>query len=190
MTENPDENDHEQHDHAAFIPFSELPEEMQQHLNAAMSGMSAQHAEIMAAHNMAVTDMRHRAFQHFDTLSEDQLRMQMILLQSIGRKSAFWIGYLTHLAWIKFGICPADGQKHDEELAEMGSQDGKAWVDFVNELPDEVIKNMGRYNMGFIPGEWPKVKCNGCQNEYMSLEDRMVKGPDDCHFCQQKSAWG
>ena len=188
MTDEPDDNEGPQFQ--GFIPFSQLPPEQQEHLQHVMSQMSAQHAEAVAQQHMYHEDIMHRAYAFFDTLNEDQLRMQMALIASLDEKTAFWIGYMTRLAQDKFGICPADGKKHDEELAAMSSQDGKAWVDFVNELPDDTAKKMAVYNMGFVPGEWPKVKCNRCQNEYVSLEDRMVAGPDDCHFCQEKSAWG
>lgn len=30
----------------------------------------------------------------------------------------------------------------------------------------------------------------GCDGNYQTIEDRMRKSPDDCHFCQSKSAWG
>lgn len=45
------------------------------------------------------------------------------------------------------------------------------------------------YNVAFeIDGH--TVKCLGCGMQYVSLRDRMIKEPDDCHGCHLKSANG
>lgn len=47
------------------------------------------------------------------------------------------------------------------------------------------------YNVAFAADPTdPSVICKGCGQTYPSLRDRMVKGPDACHFCHLKSSGG
>lgn len=49
---------------------------------------------------------------------------------------------------------------------------------------------MAQYNVKQKEPGKPEVICQGCGLEYVSLADRMVKRPDDCHGCQEKARWG
>lgn len=49
---------------------------------------------------------------------------------------------------------------------------------------------MAQYNVEQVERDKPEVRCKGCGLVYVSLADRMVKEPDDCHGCVEKTKWG
>ena len=61
-------------------------------------------------------------------------------------------------------------------------------------MTEDLIAKMVEYNMDDLrdedTGEIRGFICLNCRTVYPSLEDRMLKAPDDCSGCHQKSAWG
>lgn len=61
-------------------------------------------------------------------------------------------------------------------------------------MTEDLVKKMVEYNVDDLRDEDTGAiigfKCLGCGMNYQSLEDRMLRAPDDCHGCQHKSAWG
>lgn len=47
---------------------------------------------------------------------------------------------------------------------------------------DDLREHQTNKLLGFV--------CLGCEHRYQTIEDRMLKQPDDCHGCHNKSAWG
>ncbi len=51
-------------------------------------------------------------------------------------------------------------------------------------------QKMKEYRVYYKSQTGKEVLCTDCGLEYPSLEDRMVKQPDDCHGCFMKAKWG
>lgn len=177
----------------------ELAEQMKRH-------MDHQH--------MHHQDSIHAVKQFLDELNENQLEvLDLILTQSIqteGMAGQHVRGQIRQILQIKYDIC-ACGESHnpDEILREdrgptIPNQDtthkGKPIqdVELSDDLTDESLTQeeylevCEKFNVRPKANGTPKVICNGCETEYVSLEDRMRRKPgiDGCSACQQKSAWG
>lgn len=61
-------------------------------------------------------------------------------------------------------------------------------------LPVGIIEKMSEYNLDDLrdqdTGQILGFICLNCGMKYGSLDDRMLKAPDDCSGCHQKAAWG
>ena len=60
-------------------------------------------------------------------------------------------------------------------------------------MPEHLAK-MNEYNLDDLRDEDSGIIlgfiCTNCGMRYQSIEDRMLREPDECTGCQQKSAWG
>lgn len=56
------------------------------------------------------------------------------------------------------------------------------------------VKMMEAYHLDDLREEGTNkllgFRCVKCQLNYQTIEDRMLKNPDDCHGCHNQSAWG
>ena len=71
-------------------------------------------------------------------------------------------------------------QRAAREMIEATAPDGQTWAD------DELID---KYRLWVHP-ETGHLHCRDCGQPYVSLEDRMVKEPSDCHGCQMIAGQG
>lgn len=133
----------------------------------------------------------------FTTLTEHQLRILRTLIRTMdGNSSAcgYYAGVTSSALSSRFGVCLGCGKKHDDELKEMSGQSEPAkhvhWADFVASLDSEMLDNLSKYHMNLIPDEWPVVACARCGHRYPSIQDRMLRKPDECATCVQKAKWG
>ena len=173
--------------------FGEVPPEIQKQLE-----------EHMAQHQMHEDSYQHEVVGFIQGLDEAGLRTLKSIITGVDQsehQGVLLIGYILSQLETRYHLCFACGKDHDVMLTDLSGQKeqevGKdepkkevPWVDFVRDLPAGILARLEEYGMGLIPDQWPLVVCNNCGLEYQSLEDRMVKAPDDCHGCQQKAAWG
>lgn len=71
-------------------------------------------------------------------------------------------------------------QRAAREMIEATAPDGQIWAD------DELID---KYRLWVHP-ETGHLHCRDCGQPYVSLEDRMLKEPSDCHGCQMIAGQG
>lgn len=162
---------------------------------------------------------QHRIAHFFDALDEEGLLALRTIVQSLtvtksAHQSGYYIGVITQMLVHKFGYCRGCGAKHDDELAAMlKDAHNESGTDNVaapsgpkqeaqgenlsaptswSEVPlePEFLENLAIWGMNLVTNEYPKVACKNCGLEYVSLEDRMLKTPDNCHGCHHKAAHG
>jgi hypothetical protein len=168
----------------ALFGFGELPEEIQQ---AIASQVERQHLAIVTSH--------HDIQRMLEELSLEHLLVFHGIFHHLAsegnHKSAYLEGLAVGVLRFKHNICGACGRNHDEDLQEQmepSENKIKEALDRINETSDEDIQNALKWKVSF--GTSGKVRCNNCGMEYQSLADRMLRSPDDCSGCHQKSAWG
>lgn len=174
----------------------EMPEEMREEMRKRME-----------EHQLQVEDYYHSVQHLFDELNKDQLHTLRWILHNVsadetGKLASYYEGQVANMLQVKYSVCPGCGKDHTEELLEQ-----QAAPDQPTEKPAEVVPQhtgpsltdedkakMEEYNLddayeagserfiGFI--------CKGCGLLYPSIDDRMLKAPDECHGCQQKAMWG
>lgn len=146
--------------------------------------------------HMQTEQTAHDVRDFFASLDESQLRILRGLIRVMdGNSSAcgYYSGVCSTTLATRFGVCLGCGRKHDEELAEMSGQPiptQQNWADFVAGLPSELLQNLSDYHLNLLPGRWPTVACARCGIQYVSVEDRMLRKPDECSGCVQKAKWG
>jgi len=153
----------------------------------------------------------HQVKNLFTELPKDQLLALNLLLETISRvedpgaMAAYYNGHATAIIEMKYNVCSSHGVNHAEEaLEEFKKSTGDISIDKgstptrdddTEEQSDfEFTQTRVNYNMELyrlkIDESTGKLVCKDCGLEYVSLEDRMVKSPDDCHGCYIKSAHG
>lgn len=178
----------------SFGFFAEMPEEMKKQIQE-------QHDRRI----MAANDWSHEVKAFFGDATKEQLltlRKLLSLLETAPEMVHYYEGVVTALLEFKHGVCPGCGVNHEAEFLESLNPEtpatepssvekfievtGTEDIDF-----DQVAKweaNLNKYHVK--PGTGNTVVCKKCGQVYKSLEDRMIKSPDDCPTCQQKSMWG
>lgn len=165
--------------------FGDMPEGMKDAIRQALDQQ-----------NMILTSSHHDVQRLFGELSVEHLKLVIGILAHLGGSGSPQAAYLQGLAsgalYYKHNICSGCGRDHDKEAEEELQPKTKVEesLDRMNGLSDEDINNAHRYNVSFLAGRGGVVRCNGCLIEYPSLADRMLKAPDNCSGCHQKSAWG
>lgn len=169
---------------------------------------------------MTHDSIKHQVQRFIHGLDEEQLESLQYMLFSFGdadsgvQIASYYQGITAQIMHFKFGHCEC-GQKHEQvedflrneaasagNLVEMGmtvdppvaAPDGQEYspadleADLQAEREDR-IELLRTYNMreGDVA---PVVICNGCNTSYVSLMDRMLKQPDDCHHCHLKAKNG
>lgn len=99
----------------AFHFFGDMPEEIKQQLQAQMDRQD------MANHEAA-----HSTYRILDEMEPEQLRFMREFLVRVGddESALYFVGYITGILATWYGVCPACGKDHDEELAEVVGDEG------------------------------------------------------------------
>lgn len=163
----------------------------------------AAHAEIA---RRAHDDILHR-HRRYDTLIESMSAEQIIIFAELidnfchdGASLFYYKGVVAKVMTAKHGICPCGRDHADDLLREVTVPIPAAPVNTEPEIettpvvPVEPIAfsyagidQLIKYNMKYV-GDG--LFCKNCGIKYVSMADRMLKPPDDCHGCEVKSKWG
>lgn len=191
-----------------FMNFDELPSEVQATLRANMD-----------RHHMAAQSLGHDINRFFGELTADQLLSLRTIFrvvtnvpadagfQLISHFDGIAVGTLTH----KFNVCPTCAVDHDKEMFDNNGEQSEVSPDDKQMTLDEALESnitstdeafillFKKFNVYPTAGNLSKpfdkstpVTCANCKQDYISLEDRMVRPPghENCDGCIQKSKWG
>lgn len=167
------------------LPFSingfPSPEDMNEHMQRAVAESHASQTRI---------------WNLFSDITPDHLATLIELLGHFGRNPAlvpYHEGLAAAIMKEKHHRCTC-GEDHDFEALETERlkleeerKNPPVTVDGAS-LVDMDALAMATYRL--IKDVTGAIKCKDCGMEYQSLDDRMVKRPDDCSGCKQKAAWG
>lgn len=173
-------------------------------------GMQAQQDHVQ----MHADVVKHEMMDFVRNLSKDQLIILdhfaglFVAAPDAGR---YYQGVIAATLENKFNVCAACRQNHDEQAQEIFNASG-AQAEAEEMSPEmeafeafraNVIANMEMYNVeawgaNLLPDQKDKpyppsaVRCKNCGMQYVSLEDRMLKGPEpvNCDGCVQKMKTG
>lgn len=174
-------------------------------------------AEIIEEHKRAIMAQdadAHQLLGFLTSLSFDDLKVLRAILracQSGPAVAGYYEGILSIMLAQKSGRCWACDKDHDADLAGIVADrhvehqhdepepehqtltdqpDGSVKVESFD--PHAVQAQATEYRVEFIGPVGPQcpVRCLGCGLKYVSLADRMMKRPDDCHGCHHKAAHG
>jgi hypothetical protein len=143
----------------------------------------------------------HEVQEFLNSLNREQLGTLEMLLFSACADGGHLVaaahhGMVKQILQMKFNVCTC-GMEHESAEDLLTGQP-------VTEQPTATVppseslllpKRKGatelleEYNLEVRPGDGAIV-CKSCGLWYASLQDRMLKGPDDCHGCHLKSAQG
>ena len=190
-----------------FIPLNpdDMPPELREQLAA------AQHEAHMQSDKAAMEfqSKEHQMMGLIHSLDEEQLDALQSLLDTFvdptagPLRVAMHIGEIRSILHFKFGRCVC-GRDHEtledilqhsatgteaDERGEIEPEDIET-LDPIEEARAKSDELHATYNVVPMHDGTHGVMCIGCGLTYVNLRDRMVKGPDDCHGCHQKSANG
>lgn len=161
--------------------------------------------------SMEAFEFQHAWQRLIEELSLDQLRalkMMFHLAGSSDHQLAWqWEAMVAWEAKKRFGICMTCGVNHDEELrnetasipAKMPSEQDDPFSIFT--ISDSDRELMEKYHLDDVydekSGAFLYFKCTGIQGmrgecgvTYPSLEDRLMKAPEECSGCHQRMMHG
>lgn len=170
--------------------FMPIPEEMRQHLE-----------QQAAKQEMFADSYRHAVQRMFDELSREHLETLRQILHNLTMSgstlAAYYEGQVATSLHTRFNVCSGCGVNHDEQAEDLHQPGPDGTVQTVivaGDLTHEDLTNMEKYNLDDLREEDTNrllgFVCKGCGLKYSSIEDRMVKEPDECHGCQEKARWG
>jgi len=151
--------------------------------------------EQLAAMEHAQAEMYANRHDFVKWLTEEvnipELKMLRIMLRNIieSEDAAHFFMGLVSTRLHQAGLCMACGENHDEELARMAAPGPE---DQVYEFGDEKWTTLA-IEYGVEPtGVAEQVRCSNCGQQYVSLEDRMLRkaGKEGCNGCIEKEKWG
>lgn len=165
---------------------------------------------IQDEHEMSLEAFRHDVQRLFDELSVDHLvTLRMLLHQIASGGLESYAAYLEGIAaatlHVKHNRCAGCGKDHNEELLAPSEKvdtteprvepgDELMVTDDENLSVEENYKrNLKLFRVAHpedLPGMGGPVVCVDCSYGYPSLEDRMLRSPDDCPGCHNKAKWG
>lgn len=156
-------------------------------------------------HMLAIQTGEHELRDFYDSLTKDQLDTMLGILSAftdsnIGQQNAaMHLGRVRQLLYSKFNVCPCN-QDHGvvEDLLRNEAIGGSTLVKDARDALASVTRKplakevdlLREYNVRKTDATDREVQCIGCGLRYISLSDRMIKGPDDCHGCHIKSSQG
>ena len=160
-------------------------------------------AAFMERQDMLGESYRHDVQRMFDEMSKEHLLTLRIMLNQFSsendlRLTSYYEGVVAATLALRFDVCGGCGKNHDEELLKNEKTEVTDLVtDFVtNEVPlsTEQLDQMTTYHLDDLrdedSGQLLGFTCTLCGLRYVSIEDRMLKSPDNCHGCYLKSAHG
>lgn len=188
-----------------FISGDDLPE-----------GLRDQITKQLDKQQMVSEALTHDVERFFAELSIDQLvTLRMIFhgitAQGDGRVAAYYEGRVAGMLAGKYDVCTGCGRNHDAEALEVLAKEHKAESEPTvlpaedegqGKLFDErvfaptYIENLRKYHVEPVEPQSRVVKCMGitgngpCGMTWPSLDDRMLREPDECDGCFQKQRWG
>lgn len=153
-------------------------------------------------HSMAHDSAVHGILSFLDEMTKDQLEQLGMLIFAITSDDngallgAQYLGMIKQLARFKYGLC-ACGREHEDILSGNPHEPESRVIDLLRETedsdPSETSETAAELRMKYkvVLGENGRsVTCVNCGLKYISLRDRMMKEPDDCHGCQLKAGHG
>lgn len=169
---------------------------------------------------IAMESFRHNSQRLFEELDEVQLTTLRDMFHGISMSAesimaAYYEGMASQLLKDKFNICQSCGVNHDKEdltpsdLLLKQSTESIAWpspgsdeqpvLPLFEEMSDGQKEMMAKYHLDDLrddeSGALLGFVCTGvtgkpCGMTYPTIEDRMLKAPDDCPGCQVRAAHG
>lgn len=134
-----------------------------------------------------------------ETSNADQLKAWLELITMAVHEPHvlfYYKGIIEKMMTDRHGHCPC-GTDHAEEIAQAIHPTPPTETPEPPAAPAHPISlvgdiellngNLKKYRMHIINGD---LRCRDCGIKYVSMEDRMLKAPDDCHGCEVKSKWG
>ena len=104
------------------------------------------------------------------------------LLISEKRMTVYFQGMVDALLRERHKVCPTHNVNHDEESLAEAAEEVRATV---------MVDNMRKYNLVAAGhDESDGYRCSKCNYFYPSLEDRMLKAPEECPGCEVKAKFG
>lgn len=146
--------------------------------------------------------------------------MHNLVFEESGKLAAYYEGMAGAFANLRFNICPSCGVNHDKEAAGFHSEDQSnlaretigEYQDAASkqtdnaqsmlpsfDLSEEDLQHMKKYHLDDVRDadnhQIIAFRCTGVNNipcgmTYPSIEDRMLREPDECSGCQTKAMWG
>jgi hypothetical protein len=175
-----------------FFPMD--PEEAQRHVEM---------------HQMATESVTHSILSFIENLNEDQLDTMSSILLSVGGENGDLLGaqlngMIRQIVKFRYGRCQC-GKRHEsldgisldgtavrpEPVVNAGPVEPPQPADpliLLAAASEKEVSLLKQYNL--YKHSSGKLTCVGCGLEYISLRDRMVKEPDDCHGCKLKAGHG
>jgi len=179
-----------------YINPEDLPPEIKVQL-------AAQQADLDRRHMQAI-DRAHRVESFVYGQDQDGLYALSILLgQLIGNKvgTVYWQGQVDALLQERHNVCAIHGVNHEEEALASLSPEGSTptgdtelsvpqpMLDKIEAGLEELDRLMVEYRVSFNETV-EKFYCDDCGYMYPTIEDRMLKAPDDCPGCHLKASQG
>lgn len=183
-------------EHDDEMPVFHSPQELVEHMR--------QH---QIAHRMHTVDNTHLVNDLIYKLDEEGLRaLDLIICHTADdpRTAGFFRGQISARLQTDFGLCPC-GDNHGDISSLTGDEQQPGNIDPLEDVRnqldeeakpertrDEVVALMKQYNLEYDedPDTPYIMKCKGCGKGSVSLDDRMLRAPDACTGCHEKSAWG
>lgn len=151
-------------------------------------------------------DLNRQAIENLlDSEDEDILMAVRAMLNAIidGRSkqtTSYFLGRVDS-SLTRRGLCPSCGRNHAAEehanfLGDEGNvnNDGEVSNSEGNEAGDswdvDTTDNHNMIEYRLTINEDGKLVCKDCGHPYVSLEDRMLRDPDECAGCQMKAKFG
>lgn len=167
----------------------DLPEPMRSQFLAQQKAADRAHMESI--------DRAHRVESFVYGQDKDGLYALSILLsQLIGNKMGvvYWQGQVDGLLQDRHNVCAIHGVDHDAEALASIAGEGSTVADdskvvTAGAVTGELMELMVEYRVSFNETV-EKFYCDDCGYMYPTIEDRMMKAPDDCPGCHLKASQG
>lgn len=144
--------------------------------------------------HMVATARQAQFFRFMDELKPEDLAtlIEMLYTVVLSNNGAVvagkMIGEASAIMRIKHDdACGGCGKRHDQEMLEQSAEE----LAREREQSDPAFQaSLIEYNLKVTDDG--KLICAGCGMPYVSLDDRMQRapGPEGCHGCKHKAAWG
>lgn len=119
------------------------------------------------------------------TMSKEDLHTFSQLLNVIiddKRMGPYFQGMADALIRERFKLCPEHMVNHDDESLAEAAEEVRATV---------MVDNMRKYNLVAAGhDESDGYRCRKCNYFYPTIEDRMLKAPEECPGCEVKAKFG
>ena len=153
--------------------------------------------------HMEAIDRAHRVESFVYGLNQENLFALSLLLDQLlasgKRGTMFWSGQVTALLQDRHNVCAIHGVDHEAEgLASLVTEEGSTPIgdsltvkgaERIFQAIEENDERMVKYRVSFDPDQ-NRFFCDDCGYMYPTIEDRMLKEPDDCPGCIARAGQG